>query len=58
MMRSSDAGVGDVGDLGVVRRVAVTRARDLAADPQLLRLEAQREDEPGVVADPGVRGAA
>src|SRR5262249_55724716 len=39
-------------------RVAVGRARDLAADAQLLRLEAQRHDETDFLPDAGVRGAA
>src|SRR6185312_5535144 len=54
-----DRVAGDVCDLRVGRRGGVlARARDLAPDPQLLRLEAEREDEADVLADRGVRRAA
>src|SRR3569623_518492 len=54
-----DRGAGDVCELGGARRRGVVaRARDAAADAQLLRLEPEREDEADVLADRRVCGAA
>src|SRR5262249_41697435 len=54
-----DSAAGAVRDLRLERRlVAVARARDLATDAQLLRLEPQRQDEADVLPDAGVCGAA
>src|SRR5258705_9795886 len=51
-----DGLAGEKRDLGAVcRAIGFARARDATTDPQLLRLQRQREDEAGLAADPGVR---